>query len=123
MFAKQRDHVRGNEVVDDHCFCFSRGERLRKQKSLRVAATNLLQPPQLLPRFDAFGNDVRADASRQSDDAFDDSGAIVCLGGETADERAIDLQRVDREAMEIAQGRVPGPKVVQKQLDTCLLYT
>src|SRR5215470_13792595 len=61
------DHVGGNEIANDHRFRGIRGERLRKQKSLRVATTDLLQPPQLLPRFDAFGNDVRPDASRQSD--------------------------------------------------------
>src|SRR6185369_6511006 len=37
--------------------------------------------------------------------------------GDAGDERAVDLQDVDREALEVAQRRVAGPEVVDREMD------
>ena len=36
---------------------------------------------------------------------------------ELADERAVDLDRVDRQLLEVGQGRIPGAEVVDGDLD------
>ena len=87
-------------------FGCSWSERLGEQKALSIAATNVSQLSQLTARLDTFSDDVRSNASRQRDDALDDGGLLM-FGVEAADKRPIDLERVDREPVELAQRRVP----------------
>ena len=90
---------------NQHFGC-SWSERLGEQKALSVAATHVSQASQLTARLDTFSDDVRSNASRQPDNALDDGG-LLTLGAEVADKRPIDLERVDREPVKIAQRRVP----------------
>jgi hypothetical protein len=39
------------------------------------------------------------------------------LVAELGDERSVDLDRVDRQRVEVGQGRVPGSEVIQSELD------
>jgi len=54
---------------------------------------------------------------REGDDRADHLGAVA-LAVQSADERAIDLDRRRLQAMEIAQRRIPGAEIIQAPCDT-----
>ncbi len=54
----------------------------------------------LLLRFDALGNHGKGQVARQADDDAHDLEAVT---RQAADERPINLQRIDREALQVAQ--------------------
>src|SRR5262249_36137217 len=42
---------------------------------------------------------------------------VTSLAAEPVDERAVDLERIEGEPREIAKRRVPGPEVIEDELD------
>jgi hypothetical protein len=50
-----------------------------------------------------------------ADHRGDDTG-VVRIRREIAHERLVDLQGVDRKALQIAQARIPGPEVIEREL-------
>ena len=50
-------------------------------------------------------------------------GSILRLCGSVVDERAIDLQCGDWKALEIAQGGITGPEVVDSNAKTAMIET
>ena len=62
---------------------------------------------------DAFGDDAQPQAARQRDDRLGDRG-VAGIGLEVGDERDVDLERVDREVLQVRQARVAGAEIVDR---------
>src|SRR5438093_889147 len=71
-------------------------------EALLISTLHHQQLVRLLARLDPFRDDARPQASRQCDDALDDSRMLLSRG-EAADERAIDLDFVHRETVKVTQ--------------------
>src|SRR3954470_5446223 len=91
-------------------------ERLRKMEALAGAHTHADERPCLLGVLDPLGDDVQVQALSELHDAADE---VHARGGgpRVLDERPVDLEHVDREALEVAERRVAGAEVVHRQPD------
>src|SRR3569623_836011 len=76
-------------------------QRLAEQITLRRYAVSA-DEIQLLAGFHPFGDDVQLQRLGHRDDGCDDGG-VVGIGGDVADERAIDLESIDGETFQITQ--------------------
>src|SRR4051794_41729764 len=76
-----------------------RAHRRGEQVALRAMAAEALEGLQLLDGLDALGDRAEAEAVGDVDDRTDDR-RVVLLGAEAVDERAVDLDGVDRDALE-----------------------
>ena len=74
------------------------GHRLGEQAALRAVAAELAQPLELLRPLDALRDDGQAERARHLDDRRDDR-RVVLVAAEAGDERAVDLEHVEREAL------------------------
>src|SRR5687767_8644541 len=83
--------------------------------ALAELARELLQPVHLVRGFDPFGGHVHRQAGGQRDDRADDLGVTALV--HSTDERAVDLDRLKRKVVEVAQGGIAHPEVVEAQLD------
>src|SRR5436309_978978 len=83
--------------------------RMRQEESLGVLAPEFAQPVELAFGLDALGNRVELQRLRQPDDRTRER-RLLRVAVDTDDERSIDLQDVDREALEVAQRRVARPE-------------
>src|ERR1700738_2515010 len=72
----------------------------REKIPLTEPAMKLAQVLGLLSGLDAFGDNLDAQAAAEVDDRADDLGALPLR---TLHERRIDLQLIDREAMQVAE--------------------
>src|SRR5919109_2791748 len=79
--------------------------------ALPELAAQLAQVLELLGALDALGDRLQAHPEAELDDRARE-GAVLCAAGDGGDEALVDLQRVDGEALQIAQRRVPGAEVV-----------
>jgi hypothetical protein len=70
----------------------------------------------LLGCLDAFGDDGAAEGLRQADDPFDDRHVLLVVE-HVVHERAVDLEQVQRQALQVGEGRVAGAEVVERELD------
>jgi len=68
--------------------------------ALEFVAGALLQELGLLPRLDALGDDGQAQRAPHRNDRVGDAD-IFGVAGNVANERAIDLDRIDREFLQI----------------------
>src|SRR5450755_1686398 len=68
---------------------------------------------ELFEGFDAFGDHGEVESVCQSEDAFE-HGKGRCVGGGAGDERAVDLDDVDGQTGQGAQGGVAGSEVVDR---------
>ena len=84
--------------------------------ALRLRAAELDEDLGLPLGLHALGHDLEAEPAGEPDDAGDD-GHVVAVGVELGRERAVDLHRVDGEAPEVAERRVAGPEVVDREAD------
>ena len=66
-------------------------------------------------RLDTFGDDGEVQRLGEADDRAHDRLALG-VPAETVDERAVDLQRVDREPLEVGERRVAGAEVVDDEV-------
>src|SRR4051794_10644841 len=90
-----------------------RAQRLGEEVALRALAAEALERLELLDGLDALGDRAEAEAVGDVDDRRDDRG-VVLLGAEPVDERAVDLDRVDRDALQARERRVAGAEVVEQ---------
>src|SRR5215472_10050568 len=85
--------------------------RPREEEALALVAAQVLQLETLLVGLDAFRGHVHVEALGHGDHRAHD-GAVAALVAEPLHEGAVDLERVYREALEIAERRVAGAEVV-----------
>jgi len=80
----------------------------------------MAQAGPLLIAFNAFGDDGEAEAVADRDDSIDD-GVGAAGVADAIDEGAVDLEALDGELVELAEGRVTGSKVVdgKRYADLC----
>ena len=90
------------------------GLRARVEVALRAIAAELAQALLLLARLDALGDDRQPDGVGHVDRRLDDR-AVVGVAVDAGDERAVDLEHVEREALEVAERRVAGAEVVEHE--------
>ena len=64
--------------------------------------------------LDALGHHGLVQLSRQGDDRGDD-GVVARILAEVADERAVDLEHVERQPLQVRQRRVAGAEIVDRQ--------
>ena len=62
--------------------------------------------------LDAFSDDRQAEALPERDD-----GAIVGVGEQVTDERLIDLELIERQALQVRKRRIPRTEVVEREAD------
>ena len=74
---------------------------------------------ELLARGHAFGNHAQSQPARQGDDRLRDRG-VARVGFDVGDERNVDLERVDREVLQVRQARVPGAEIVDRHREAFL---
>ena len=65
--------------------------------------------------LDALRDHIHPQRVGEADDRTDDRG-VVGIDADTVDERAVDLQDVDREPFQVREGREAGPEVVDRDL-------
>ena len=92
-----------------------RGLRRQEEVSLRLVALEVDQRHELLLGLDALGRDPQPERVSETDHGGHDRG-VAGIRAEAAHERAVDLHRVDREALEVAERRVAGAEVVDREL-------
>ena len=79
-----------------------RAERPRERKALAEVASQVLELEQLAPRLHAFGDHIQPQAFTERNNRSHDLRVLSGMP-DAGDERAVDLQRVKRELMEIAE--------------------
>src|SRR5439155_20440219 len=99
------------QVCQEHLLRRATRERTGEKKTLGVRAPEALQLARLVVALDTFGDYAGIECSRQSQDALDDGGTVG--KHQALHERPIDLERVDRKLVQVAQRRIPGPEVVE----------
>ena len=91
-------------------------ERLGEQEPLDVADTEARERGELLRGLDAFGDDVELERPSHARDRLDEHAGAAVVGAQRLDEAAVDLQRVEREVLEVAERRVAGAEVVDRDV-------
>src|SRR5262245_21637289 len=86
---------------------------LAKSEALRVFAPELVELDRIGVRFSAFGYDFHAEIMRERDDRAQDHRPRSARRG--PDERLIDLDRVEREALQVSKRGMAGPEVVERE--------
>ena len=91
-------------------------DRLRRgeEVSLRFVAPERNELGELALGLDPFGHDLQVERVREPDHGGHDRG-VARVGAEPAHERAIDLDRIHREALQVAERRVAGAEVVDRR--------
>src|SRR6266403_1490416 len=92
-----------------------RGCGLGEQIPLAFVAVVAAQELELLGGLDALGEHAQAQRVAHGDDRLGERSVAPALR-EAHDERAVDLQAVDRQAGEIRKARVAGAEVVHRDL-------
>lgn len=93
-----------------------RRQWLIKIIALRLVALPFFQEIQLLVRFYAFRNHVQLEVMRHADDRID-KRRIFHIDVDVAREILVDLQRVNREQLQITQRRIARSEIVDRQMD------
>nr|GFD35011.1 hypothetical protein [Tanacetum cinerariifolium] len=92
----------------------AQGRRFTEQITLHVIAAMLTEEFQLRGRFDAFGHDLEVQGVGHEDDRLNDFHVLRRFR-DVDDERPVDLDRVQRKALEIGQGGIARAEVVDGQ--------
>ena len=82
--------------------------------ALHELDAEVAQPARLLAGLDALGDDRDVHRARHRHDRPQDVAVALVLG-DAGDELAVDLDRVDREALDVVQRRMAGAEVVEHQ--------
>src|SRR3954469_19712271 len=90
--------------------------RRGEQVALGAVAAEPAERVELAGGLDALGDRLEPQAARDVDDRADDRRVVLLLA-QPVDERAVDLDRVDRHALQARQGRVAGAEVVEQDAD------
>ena len=94
-------------------------QRPRKQKALVSMASGLFQDGLLLGGLNALGNHLQAQVLGHGDHGFHNRAGAFRLG-EPLNERAINLQHIHRNAVNIAERGVAGAEVVHGNVNAAL---
>src|SRR5207253_2490240 len=86
-------------------------DRLGEVEALRVRAAQLAQSLDLLGSLDALDDDALAEVLRERDDGGENVRAAR-IERVLREERAVDLDGINREAVQVAERRVAGAEVV-----------
>src|ERR1041384_5753788 len=105
---------RASDPAPQQALDLAGGQRLGEQEALRVFAPERAQARELTLGLDALRNDAHAERAGHADDRLDDRAVAVAVLAEAHHERAVDLQAVERVALEIPQRRVAGAEVVEQ---------
>ena len=89
----------------------------REIEALSVFAPKGLELMSLVVRFHALGDHVHGKVVSQFDDGLDDL-PVLGVGLNPLDEGTVDLERVEGELTQVAQGRVAGAEVIDSDLDS-----
>src|SRR3954468_7115451 len=84
---------------------------------LRAIAPERQQRVELPTRLDALRHDRQAQCVTEAHHRGDDRG-VLALDAEAGYEGEIDLYRAEREPLEVAERRVAGAEIVDRQPDT-----
>ena len=95
------------EIRSDH--------RPAEQVALHFIAPRLAQEVELLGGLDAFGHHAQVQLVAERDDRLHDHG-VVGIGGQIDDERTVDLELVDRKALQVAEARIAGAEIIDRDL-------
>ena len=68
----------------------------------------------MLAVLDTLGNHPQAQDVPESDDGGDD-GLVLGIGAQPANEGSVDLQRVHGQMLQVAQRRIAGSEVINRQ--------
>src|ERR1700737_149881 len=99
--------------ADDRCR-LNEPDRLAQKITLPQVTAEISKLGKLTLGFNSFRNPVAVEGIAERDQRFDDR--VACkLSALAIYERAIDLQRVDRQALQIQQRRIPGTEVIQRE--------
>src|SRR4051794_19834587 len=96
-----------------------RVHRAREQEALAQVATQRAQRVPLLLVLDALGDHLERKRRAEADDGG--RQAVLLRRGALAQEGAVHLEDVDREAAEVAERRIARAEVVQRERDAQLL--
>ena len=88
-------------------------QRRREQVALAAVAAELAQAGELGLVLDALGDRAQAEAAAELDERLDQRVALV-RARRRGDERAVDLQRVDRQLLQVGERGVAGAEVVDR---------
>src|SRR5688572_24658940 len=99
--GRYRGHRAGLPAADEGQAAL-RVERWRQPEALDLVAALLAQVGQLLLGLHALGDDVQPQRVAHGDDGGGDR-LVVRAAGEVADELLVELERVDRPALEVHQ--------------------
>ena len=92
------------------------GQRPAEQIALDGVAAEVAHPLEILGGLDAFGGDVHPEALGELDDRLDDRDVLRPRAG-FADEAAVDLQLVEDRLVQIADRRIAGAEIVERDAD------
>src|SRR5262249_21205691 len=88
----------------------------RKQEALPILALQASEQSQLIFSFNPFSDDINSQIVSQGNDGTHNLG-VFFVKAQAVYKRAINLKAIYRESVEIAQGRIASPKVINAQLD------
>ena len=95
-------------------------KRPREEEPLRLLASDARQQRCLLRGLHPFGDDAHLSAARQRNDHSHNRRAVG-VGRDIANEGPVDLQGVEREALQVAQAGVAGAEVIHREKKSALL--
>src|SRR4051794_29158885 len=90
-----------------------RGAGPAQQVALSELGSELPESGELVRRLDALGDDLQLERPGEVEDHADEPG-FAPAAGEAVDERLCDLEAVERQRVEVAEGRVPRSEVVER---------
>src|SRR5207253_7143407 len=89
--------------------------RLGEQITLTVVASETLKQGELGLGLDALGDDFLLEILCERDDGLEDLRILAALA-DAVNERAVDLERVEGQAMQIAEARISRAKIIDAEL-------
>src|SRR5690606_21503772 len=90
-------------------------ERPLVDVALHMAAAVQADEVELVERLDAFRGGVHAERLREAGDRGDDRAVATASLGRAADEALVDLDLVERRLLQIAERRIAGAEVVERE--------
>ena len=91
-------------------------QRPGEQKTLHHIAAGGFQEIALLYGFDTLGGNAQPHGMAKRQHCRDDGDGIDIMA-QVLDEAAVDLDRVDREAMQVAEARIARAEIVEGDLE------
>src|SRR5690606_16578946 len=108
-------------AVDDTSLDFVEPQGLRVDPALDVLAALGNDELQLVEGLDALDSGFHAERFGQADDRGDDLGAVLVLLGAGINEALVDLDLVERGGAQVAERRIAGAEIVEREAHAELL--